>query len=66
MVPGLVTMINASGTRDAPLINFTLANLTIRDAANGWFEPHNMPSGGDWAIARVGAVLMQVRSYLNY
>jgi hypothetical protein len=26
--------------------------------ADAWFAPHNMPSGGDWAIARVGAVLL--------
>jgi hypothetical protein len=32
VVPRLVTMINASGTRSAPLVNLSLVNLTIRDA----------------------------------
>jgi hypothetical protein len=49
VVPGLVVLINASGTQEAPVQNLSIVNLTIRDAANALFEPHNMPSGGDWA-----------------
>ena len=50
VVPSLVTMINISGSPANPVRNISLQDLTIRDAADGWFTPHNMPSGGDWYV----------------
>jgi hypothetical protein len=50
---------NVSGSMSHPVKGVTVRGLTIRDARLTYLDPHGMPSGGDWALQRSGAVLLQ-------
>jgi len=54
----LKVLFNISGTQAAPVVGVTLAGLGIRDSAYTYLDPHGMPSGGDWALQRTGAVFI--------
>ena len=51
-------LINVNATTgvsmDRPLTNITLRGIGFRDAAWTMLEPHGIPSGGDWALERMG------------
>ena len=55
----LKTLINISGTMAAPVRDVTIEGLVLRDTAYTYFEPHGLPSGGDWALQRQGAVTLE-------
>jgi hypothetical protein len=50
-------VVNAS--QSAPVRNVTLSGLGFRDAAPTYMEPHAVPSAGDWALERRGAVELE-------
>eukprot|EP00666_Eupelagonemidae_sp_cell4sb_P001748 gene1748-501_t len=58
-VPTLQTLKKVVGTMDAPVRNVSLKGLTYRDSAYTYMEPHGVPSGGDWALQRMGAVFVE-------
>ena len=58
-VPLLPTLVRISGTASAPAADITLSGLTFTAAASSLMMPHDTPSGGDWAVARVGAVQLE-------
>jgi hypothetical protein len=45
-----------AGNQTHPVCDIVIANLTLRDAAATFMEPHGMPSGGDWTLQHSGAV----------
>ena len=47
------------GTHRTPVIGFKLLGVGVRDAALTYFEPHSMPSGGDWGLQRMAAVFFE-------
>jgi hypothetical protein len=49
-------LFNLSGTQAAPIHDVTIKGLVLRDTAFSYFDPHGLPSGGDWALAKQGAV----------
>jgi hypothetical protein len=54
-------LFNISGTMDAPVRNIKIQGLTLRDAAFTYLgttdaDRHWLPSEGDWALQRSGAV----------
>ena len=54
-------LFNISGTMDSPVKNVTIQGLTLRDAAFTYLgtteaDRHWLPSEGDWALQRSGAV----------
>eukprot|EP01049_Picozoa_sp_SAG25_P006798 SAG25_NODE_529_length_7160_cov_55.546382_2_plen_386_part_00 len=54
-------LINISGTQSTPVRNVTVQGLTFRDAALTYLgtteaDKHELPSTGDWALARSGAL----------
>ena len=56
----LETVIAINGTsRSAVARGITIANVTIRDSKATFMKPHGVPSSGDWALARVGALLIE-------
>lgn len=56
----LHTLFNVSGaSKDAPLRGFTLRGVGLRDTSPTMLEPHAVPSGGDWALERIGSVFLQ-------
>eukprot|EP00666_Eupelagonemidae_sp_cell4sb_P001747 gene1747-500_t len=58
-VPTVQTLKKVVGTMDAPVRNVSLKGLTYRDSAYTYMEPHGVPSGGDWALQRMGAVFVE-------
>jgi len=57
-------LFNVSGSQDAPIADFTIRGLEIRDTAYTYLgtdpaDVHGMPSGGDWALQRSGAILLE-------
>ena len=57
-------LVNISGTRSAPVRNVRIQGLTLRDAAFTYLgsseaDRHWLPSEGDWALQRSGAVSIE-------
>ena len=57
-------LFNITGTQTAPVQDVTIRGLVIRDAMLTYLgtdvaDIHGMPSGGDWALQRSGAILME-------
>ena len=53
------TLIHVAGSsKDAPVKGLTLRGLGFRDTAPTYMEPHGVPSGGDWALERFGALFL--------
>ena len=55
----LQRLLNIYGTMDSPVYNITLTNITFTQTEPTYFESHEVPSGGDWAIHRGGAVFVE-------
>jgi len=58
VVPLLTELIRIDGTQQSPVTNITIENVFFRDAAATYMEPHGVPSGGDWALQRTAAVVL--------
>ena len=43
----------------SPLQDFKLQGIGLRDTAPTMLEPHGVPSGGDWALERIGSIFLQ-------
>lgn len=55
----LKRLINVQGSMDLPVYNITLMNITFTHTQPTYFEPYEVPSGGDWSIHRGGAVFVE-------
>ena len=49
-------LINVSATMRAPVCGVSIRGLTLRDTRYTYLDAHGMPTGGDWALQRSGAV----------
>ena len=47
---------NVSGSAAAPVRNLAIRGIELADTAATFLAPHGLPSGGDWALQRSGAV----------
>lgn len=52
-------LITAEGTVDNPVVNITFTNLTFAHTASTFLEKYEVPSGGDWAIHKGGAIFVE-------
>lgn len=52
-------LFNLTGTKEEPVTDVTIKGVTMRDTRITYLDPHGMPSGGDWALQRSGAVFLQ-------
>ena len=52
-------LFNVSGTMAAPVVGVTIRGLSLRDTRYTYLDRHGMPSGGDWALQRSGAVTLE-------
>jgi len=59
VTPQLRTLINVSGTRWDPVRDLVLDGLHFKAARYTYMDPHGIPSAGDWALDRNGAVFLQ-------
>ena len=44
----LKVLLNVTGSQASPAHHIAVKGLTIRDTSYSYFEPHGLPSGGDW------------------
>jgi len=58
-VPFLHTFFNLFGGQEAPVRNVSLSGLTFTGGRPTFMEPRGQPSGGDWALERLGALLFE-------
>ena len=49
-------LVDISGTQAEPVRDVTIQGLSFRDSRATYLDPHGMPSGGDWALQRIGAI----------
>jgi hypothetical protein len=54
----LKVLFNVTGTKARPAHHITIQGVTLRDTEYTYFEPHGLPSGGDWALQKQGAVTL--------
>eukprot|EP01052_Picozoa_sp_SAG31_P023507 SAG31_NODE_1943_length_6856_cov_8.165458_5_plen_255_part_00 len=59
VVPALANMIVIKGSKEEPVHNISIRGLQFRDNRPTYMEPRTNPSGGDWALERQGAVLIE-------
>ena len=53
-------LFNISGvSMESPVRGIKIRGLTLRDARYTYLDEHGMPSGGDWALQRSGAVFIE-------
>ena len=57
-MPALTNLIELRGSADHPVSNVTLRGLVFRDSRPSYLEPRGVPSGGDWALERLGALVL--------
>merc|ERR1712070_465034 len=59
IVPQVRTLINVSGTQWDPVKDVTIEGLVFKAARYTYMDPHGVPSAGDWALDRIGAMFLQ-------
>ena len=59
VVPQEQVLVNFTGTQWDPVKDITLSNIHYTGTAPTYMERHGVPSAGDWALARFGAVFLQ-------
>ena len=59
VAPQLSELLGVRGSAAAPVRNVTIAGLGFRDARYTYMDPHGVPSGGDWALERMGALFLE-------
>ena len=52
-------MVEVVGTQARPIVNVTITGLTFTANRPTFMEPRTNPSGGDWALERMGAVFIE-------
>ena len=58
-VPVLKALVVANATQAAPIAGLTISGLGFRDTMPTYMDPHGVPSGGDWALERLGALYFE-------
>lgn len=51
-------LFNLSGTLADPVVGVTIRGLVLRDTRESFLSDHGEPSGGDWALPYVAAIVM--------
>ena len=59
VVPTLANMIEIRGNQEHPVTNISLLALKVTANRPTFFDPRTNPSGGDWALERMGALLVE-------
>ena len=59
VVPKLANFVELRGSQERPVRNVTIRGITIRASRPTFMDPRGNPSGGDWSLERLGAVLLE-------
>jgi len=51
-------LFNIVGTQAKPATHVAIKGLTLQDTSYTYMDPHGLPSGGDWALQRQGAITL--------
>lgn len=54
----LDVLINVTGSQAKAASGITIHGLTLRDTSATYLAPHGLPSGGDWALQKQGAITL--------
>jgi hypothetical protein len=55
----LKTLIDVRGSQDYPVRNIKIQGIKFVNTAYTFLDPHGVPSGGDWAMQRSGALFFE-------
>lgn len=66
VVPHLQSLLNITGTQWDPVKNVTHKGIKFIAAAYTYMNPHGVPSAGDWALDRIGAVFLEGTENVNF
>ena len=58
-VPAIANFFSLFGAEEAPVTNVSFQGITFTGGRPTMFDPHGQPSGGDWALERMGAILLE-------
>jgi len=61
----LKTLISVVGTQHEPVEGLTIQGLNFVNTAYTYMDPHGVPSGGDWAMQRSGALFFEGTKFLT-
>lgn len=53
------TLLSVRGSQDNPVRDVTIRGLSFQDTAPTFMDAHGLPSGGDWALHRSGAIRVE-------
>jgi len=59
IVPTARLLLNISGSQWNPVRNITIDGITFKSTRYTYMDPHGVPSAGDWALDRTGAVFLE-------
>jgi len=59
VVPTLANLIEVIGSQQQPVTDISITGITFTANRPTFMEPRTNPSGGDWALERMGAVYLQ-------
>jgi hypothetical protein len=59
VAPQLQVLLNVTGTQWNPVKQFQVQGIKFIASAYTYMMPHGVPSAGDWALDRYGAVFLQ-------
>jgi hypothetical protein len=59
VVPTLINLFKVSGSQAMPVVNVSFRGITLTANRPSFMEPRSNPSGGDWALERMGAILFE-------
>lgn len=51
-------LINVTGSQQEPAHHIAISGITLRDTSYTYFAAHGLPSGGDWALQKTGAITL--------
>jgi hypothetical protein len=59
IAPQIPTLVNISGSQADPVKDFTVDGIRFTGARYTYMGPHGVPSAGDWALDRIGAIFIE-------
>lgn len=58
-VTNVKTLFSVMGNQQNPVKGVNFKGLMFKDTSYTYLDPHGMPSGGDWALQRMGALFFE-------
>lgn len=58
-MPQVSILFHLQGSQEFPVVNVSFSGLTVTGGPPTFMEPRGVPSGGDWALERMGMILLE-------